>query len=192
MRSRNLLALAAATIVASCGGPEQANTVALATRAPEELQPVAAGRWRAANAQAAAMVGNLAVDETDSLRGEITLAFAHGVTVWARPAPLPREDAAVRVLVTKMRDALGAPASVFPTLYAVTDERISPSAPTGGLCGGLRTRVVAMAAFDDDKGKPVLRLAAFHTGAANPPPARPTAETLQPCFAYDFDAPESY
>lgn len=166
-------------------------TVARTTHAPELLQLVQPGRWRAANAQATQLVGNVAIREIDASRGEITLAFTHGVTIWARPAPLPGDDAAVRGLLAQMRDALGAPEDVFPTAYAVTDERIAPSAPAGGLCGGVRTRIVALAIFEDESGASVMRLASFHQGFSAPAPGA-AAVALKPCFAFDFAGREAY
>lgn len=157
-----------------------------------ELQLAASGRWRASNAQARDLVGNLSIDSVDAARGAITLAFANGVTVWAAPALLPRDDASVRELVDDMRDVLGAPPATFPTLYAVTDERVATSAPAGGLCGGLRTRLVAVATFDDAAGVPQLRLASFHTGLGAPPPQRPESGRLKPCFAFDYEAAGPY
>ena len=169
-------------------------------------------RWRATNGQAKQIAGNLTIATVGPGAGAVTFAFANGVTIWATPALLPVDDASVRALVMSVQKSLGAPADVFPSFYSVRDERVALSAPQGGLCGGVRTRLLAVVQFqreptDGTDTRTLLRVAAFHarTSAASGAPARlslsggaapaassprperldPTA--LHPCFDFDYE-----
>ncbi len=173
-------------------------------------------RWRAANEQAEAIAGSLIIAPSDRESGAVSFAFAHGVTLWARPAMLPIEDEDVRTLVRDTQEWIGAPAGTFPVFYEVTEERVALTAPQGGLCGGMRTRVIAIAEFLDDggsenAGKWALHIVAFHTpprdplapvkfqptqssgtsGVGGAPRHRIDPASLRDCFAFDFVQPQA-
>lgn len=175
------------------------------TQAPDEIEDTDShtfvGRWVAANEQAAAVAGNLTIGDSDRSSGALSFAFAHGVVVWAAPALLPRQDAEIRALLSATQERLGAPPSAFPVFYDVSEERVAMSAPRGGLCGGLRTRMIAVIALppsptdSETHARRKLRVVAFHTST-------PSAETsdisktvgitriaptaLKDCFTFDY------
>ncbi|MDX2235207.1 MAG: hypothetical protein NW200_11985 [Hyphomonadaceae bacterium] len=146
------------------------------------MDRIPAGRWRAANDQARTIAGNLHVAPPEAGSDIVSLAFGQGITVRARPATLPAEDADVRTRLDQARKLLGAGPADFPTHFTVIQETVAMSAPQGGLCGGLRTRMLAVVGMVDPEGRRLLRLAAFH----GPPPGQPMAGELPACFTYDF------
>jgi hypothetical protein len=99
------------------------------------------------------------------------LAFVNGVTVRAAPAAASIEG---------LNAMLGAPEGVTPRLYRVVQERVSPSARLGGLCGGLRTSYLAFAEYVGESGEWTLRIASFH----HPADQKGVAPNL--CFSLDY------
>lgn len=201
--SRSWLAIIGAFLlpISACNAPAN---VAVAPDGDDVAPGEARQRWLSANEQAKSVAGNLSIGLTDDASGQLSLAFSHGVTLWVRPALLPEQDAAVRKLVGETQRKLGAPAAVFPQFYEVVEERVAVSAPHGGLCAGLRTRVVAIAEFQDPQENWILRMASFHVprqGAILPqspslnpslnPGERPRVDPgkLLDCFAFDFVRP---
>ncbi len=154
---------------------------------PEFAWAAPMGGWRAANEQALSITGNLRIGPPDAATHEVSLAFTHGVTLLIKPAPLPLDEPAIRARLAQARRLMDAPASVFPIHFAVVRESVATSAPYAGLCGGLRTRTLALAEFANERGERVLRIVSFH----GPPPTadRKAAESteLAPCFAFDFE-----
>lgn len=143
--------------------------------------------WDASNAQASAVTGNLSISAEAAPEGAIVLAFANGVTVHASPAA--SRSATEQVggsALSSFGDLLGAPDQLRVRLYAVSEERVATSAPHGGLCGGLRTRALAIAEFVDEDEQWALRIASFHGDVLSQEAQNPGL-----CFAYDFRVPES-
>jgi hypothetical protein len=212
VRLKVLFASAAAVGAVSCDVPPQRPRSPPVQQQQESFAPDAARqRWTAANTQAELLAGNLTVARSATTGDELSFAFAHGVTLWARPARLPVDDAQVRALALSVQEKLGAPPDVYPTFFEVTEERVAISAPQGGLCGGLKTRIIAVAEFAENPGNGSgqaetwkLRMTAFHvpplagatistdrlgTGASSHRSGAPiNAERLTDCFSFDYVA----
>jgi hypothetical protein len=216
---RALTGFALCAFASSCEAAGQSPKAApetIETSQSELTTPgVARQRWRAANEQAEAIAGSLIIAPSDREAGAVSLAFAHGVTLWARPAMLPVEDADVRKLVRDTREWIGAPDDTFPVFYEVMEERVALTAPQGGLCGGMRTRVIAIAEFLDQSGNKgaeqwALHIVAFHTPSGDPlapvkflsiqsataglggsPRRRVDPANLRDCFAFDYVQPQA-
>ncbi len=186
-----MLGAALAALCVACDIPaSDSREQVIADRDVESAASPAPGeqrsQWRAVNEQASAISGNLVVRRTDPRAGEITLAFAHGVTLWARPARLPASDIGVRALLARTRRTLGTPEGVFPALYEVVEERVAMSAPQGGLCGGQRSRYLAIAEFMQEDGNWALRVVSFHVPPKEMRSRRIDPSALRDCFAFDF------
>ncbi|MGE0045417.1 MAG: hypothetical protein AB7J28_01450 [Hyphomonadaceae bacterium] len=172
--------LLVALTLAACAPPAEEEP-----EAPDVAQEiVGAGRrdWIAANEQARLFGGNLAVSVEESGEGRLVLAFANGITIRAaREGVRPAQEIAGRETYAAI---LGLPPGVAITTYRVEEERVSPSAALGGLCGALRTTLVAAAEYVNEQNAWTLRLGAFHRPADA---AEDTAPNL--CFALDYAQP---
>lgn len=204
-----LLACASACDAAG-QSPPASRVVMEASHAEFEAPGLTRQRWRAANEQAESIAGSVTIAASDRAEDAVSFAFAHGVTLWARPALLPIEDDEVREMVRVAQEQIGAPAGAFPSFFEVMEERVALTAPQGGLCGGVRTRVIAVTEFLDgggaeDSGLWALRIVAFHapagdplrpvsltltqsseTGAGRPTRHRINPSNLRDCFSFDF------
>lgn len=138
--------------------------------------------WIADNAQAEAVGGALSV--SINAEGETAFAFAQGITVRAVIAP-DYDAAALADENGRLVELLGAPAGSMPLFYEVRTETVAMSAPEGGLCGGLRTTLLAVVEFVDAENAWALRLASFHrANAAEGGHGAPVH-----CFSYDYKLP---
>ena len=88
-------------------------------------------------------------------------AFASGVTVRAQPYNVVPADSRSGVGGQSFAALLGGDPRVDVWLYRVLNENVTPSAPQGGLCGGLRTRTMAVSEFVDPSGRWVFKIASF-------------------------------
>jgi hypothetical protein len=140
----------------------------------QEAPGVVRRSWRASNEQARTVGGDLTISLEGEAEGEnatTVLAFVNGVTVRATPGATS---------IDGLNTILGAPDGVTPRLYRVVQERVSPSARLGGLCGGLRTSYVAFAEYVGEGGEWTLRIASFHQ------PADPIGAAPNLCFSLDY------
>jgi hypothetical protein len=197
MRAVGFLAAASLLSVGGCGRNDSDDGEGLKVRpsaivepemrvdaVPQEEPGVARRLWRAHNDQARVVAGNLSVSLEQRRGGPVVLAFANGITV--RAEQLLAHHASARVGGAgdpSFQSLLSLPAQVDVRVYRVADERVTQSAPRGGLCGELRTAAVAAAEFVDDRGRWVLRLAAFRGDAA--PGAGQGDPQLCSVFAYE-------
>jgi hypothetical protein len=134
---------------------------------PQEEPGVARRLWRAQNDQARVVAGNLSVSLEEGRGGPVAMAFANGVTI--RAEQLAAHGGAARTggpEAQTFQSLLNLPGQVDARVYRVVEERVTQSAPRGGLCGELRTAAVAASEFVDERGRWVLRVAAFRGEAA--------------------------
>jgi len=153
---------------------------------PQEEPGVSRTRWETANPAAREVAGNLTVSLEEGRGGPLALAFANGVTV--RAEELAVHASAVRVGAddATFRAVLGLPEEVRARVYRVIDERTSPSAAAGGLCGReARTTNIAVSEFVDQDGDWALRIAAFK---GRRPPGERGAEP-EMCAVFAFKQP---
>lgn len=128
---------------------------------PHEEPAVARAQWRAVGDAARAVTGNLRVSIERNRGGPLIFAFATGVTVRAQPYSVVPADTRSSVGGQSYAALLGGEPRVDVHLYRVLDERVSASAPQGGLCGTLRTRIIAVSEFVDSSGRWVFKIASF-------------------------------
>lgn len=135
---------------------------------PQEEPAVARQQWRAANDQARAVAGNLRVSLEGTRGGPLVFAFANGITIRAQPYGVTPADARSGVGGQSFAAVLGGDPRVDVYLYRVLDERVTRSAPRGGLCGDALTRTLAVSEFVDGSGHWVFKIASFR-GETTPP-----------------------
>ena len=150
---------------------------------PQEEPAVARSQWRAVNEQARAITGNLRVSLEGARGGPVVFAFANGVTVRAQPYGVSPADARSGVGGQSFAAVLGGDPRVDVYLYRVLDENVTSSATQGGLCGGERTRNLAVSEFVDGTGRWVFKIASFRGEATPPSSADPLV-----CNAYSYTA----
>jgi hypothetical protein len=127
---------------------------------PHEEPAVARAQWRAVGDTARAVTGNLRVSIERTRGGPLIFAFATGITVRAQPYGVVSADS--RAPSGQSYAALlGGDPRVETHLYRVLDENVTSSAPQGGLCGAVRTRVLAVSEFVDSSGRWVFKVASF-------------------------------
>jgi hypothetical protein len=167
MRRMIVAAMAAfAFIGAACSrdeeGQQEASTRVSGTTTVEahEEPAVARAQWRAVGDTARAVTGNLRVSIERTRGGPLIFAFATGITVRAQPYGVVSADS--RAPSGQSYAALlGGDPRVETHLYRVLDENVTSSAPQGGLCGAVRTRVLAVSEFVDSSGRWVFKVASF-------------------------------
>lgn len=150
---------------------------------PQEEPAVARAQWRAANDQARGVTGNLRVSLEGARGGPVIFAFANGVTVRAQPYSVVAADSRSGVGGQSFAAVMGGDPRVDAWLYRVLDESVTQSAARGGLCGGDRTRHMAVSEFVDSSGRWVFKIAAIK-GESEPPSGR----DIHLCGAYAFTA----
>ncbi len=128
---------------------------------PHEEPAVARAQWRAVGDTARAVTGNLRVSIERTRGGPLIFAFATGVTVRAQPFSVVPADTRSSVGGQSYAALLGGDPRVDVHLYRVLSENVTPSAPQGGLCGGMRTRIIAVSEFVDSSGRWVFKIASF-------------------------------
>ena len=111
------------------------------------------------------------------------VALTYGVTVTAQPYAVEPADSRSGVGGQSFAAVMGGDPRVDAWLYRVLDEGVTPSAAQGGLCGGERTRHMAVSEFVDGSGRWVFKIAAFR-GESEPPNGR----DLTACGAYAYTA----
>lgn len=134
---------------------------------PQEEPAVARTQWRATSDAARSVTGNLRVSIETRRGGPLNFAFANGITVRAQPYDVVPADSRSGVGGQSFAAVLGGDPRVDVYLYRVDRENVSPSAGDGGLCGGRRTRHMAVSEFVDSSGRWVFKVAAFQ-GDAGP------------------------
>ena len=128
---------------------------------PQEEPAVARQQWRIANEAARGVTGNLRVSLESVRGGPVVFAFANGITVRAQPiAVVPAGDRS-GVGGQSFAAVLAGDPRVDAHVYRVESENVTPSAAQGGLCGGQRTRFMAVSEFVDNSGRWVFKLASF-------------------------------
>lgn len=176
MRSLVLAAIAALAIsAAGCqreSETEQAPTVRRSTVVepetrgvdvvPQEEPAVARQQWRASSETARSVSGNLRVSLVGPRGGPVVFAFANGITIQAQPYQVAPANSRSGVGGQSYAAVVGGDPRVNVWLYRVQTEQVTPSAANGGLCGGNRTRFLAVSEFVDSSGRWVFRIAAFH------------------------------
>jgi len=128
---------------------------------PHEEPAVARAQWRAVGDAARAVTGNLRVSIERNRGGPLIFAFATGVTVRAQPYSVVPADTRSGVGGQSYAALLGGDPRVDVHLYRVLSENVTTSAPQGGLCGGMRTRIMAVSEYVDSSGRWVFRIASF-------------------------------
>jgi hypothetical protein len=154
---------------------------------PQEEPGVARRLWRAQNDLASAVAGNLSVSLEQGRGGPVALAFANGITI--RAEQLIAHHASARTGGPDgqaFQSLLALPTQVDVRVYRVLEERVTQSAPRGGLCGELRATSIAAAEFVDDRGRWVLRLAAFRGDFA---PGEGQGDPKL-CGVYNYEQPQ--
>lgn len=150
---------------------------------PQEEPAVARSQWRAASDTARTISGNLRVSLEGNRGDPVVFAFATGITIRAQPYDVVPADSRSGVGSQSLAAVLGGDPRVEVHLYRVLTETVTPSAPEGGLCGGRRTRHVAVSEFVDGSGRWVFKVAAFQGEAGPASGANPEL-----CNAYAFTA----
>jgi hypothetical protein len=192
-----VLALAVALVVCAAGcqrhrrseaatTPHSETVVQPETRVdavPQEEPAVARSTWRAANDVTRSVTGNLHVSIERQRGGPLIFAFATGVTVKAQAYQELPADQRSGVGGQSFAAVLGGDPRVDVYLYRVLEETVTRSAPNGGLCGGDRSRYMAVSEFVDASGHWVFKVAAFK--GDRPPPSN---QDPQLCNAYSFTA----
>jgi hypothetical protein len=195
-----LLALAAVALLGGCSRDDSDSASGRGVRpsaivepemrvdaVPHEEPGVARHQWRAQNDEARVILGNLSVSLEEGRGGPIVFAFANGVTI--RGEQLAAHDANERTGASDGQTfaaLLQQPSQVDVRVYRVVEERVTQSAPRGGLCGELRTATVAASEFVDERGRWVLRLAAFRGEAA---PGENQGDP-QLCGVFSYEQPQ--
>jgi hypothetical protein len=196
MKRMILTALAVLALgVAACSrdeeGEQEASIRASTVVVPEtrvdtvahEEPAVARSQWRAVGDSARAVTGNLRVSIEGRRGGPVIFAFASGVTIRAQPYDVVPADSRSGVGGQSFAALLGGDPRVEVYLYRVLNENVTPSAPQGGLCAGMRTRTMAVSEFVDSSGRWVFKVVSFRgeesPGAGNDPIL---------CNAYAFTA----
>lgn len=128
---------------------------------PHEEPAVARQQWRAVGDSARAITGNLRVSIEERRGGPLIFAFATGVTIRAQPYSVVPAETRSGVGGQSFAALLGGDPRVDVYLYRVLNENVTTSAPRGGLCEGMRTRIMAVSEFVDSSGRWVLKIAAF-------------------------------
>ncbi|HRK65505.1 MAG TPA: hypothetical protein PLN53_14010 [Terricaulis sp.] len=128
---------------------------------PHEEPAVARAQWRAVGDTARAVTGNLRVSIERTRGGPLIFAFATGVTIRAQPYNVVPADSRSGVGGQSYAALLGGDPRVDVYLYRVLSENVTTSAPQGGLCGGMRTRIMAVSEYVDSSGRWVFKIASF-------------------------------
>lgn len=149
---------------------------------PQEEPAIARSQWRAANDQARQVTGNLRVSLENRRGGPVIFAFANGITVRAQPYNVVPAGSRSGAGGQSFAAAMGGDPRVDAYLYRVETETVTVSAQ-GGLCGGQRTRHLAVSEFVDSSGRWVFKIAAF-SGEERPPSGRDP----ELCNAYAYMA----
>ena len=150
---------------------------------PHEEPAVARAQWRAVGDTARAVTGNLRVSIERTRGGPLIFAFATGVTVRAQPYSVVPADTRSGVGAQSFAALLGGDPRVEVYLYRVLDENVTSSAPQGGLCGAMRTRIMAVSEYVDSSGRWVFKIASFRGEG----PAGAGDDTVL-CNAYAYTA----
>lgn len=125
--------------------------------------------WQAGNGAAEEATGNLRINvgAPEPGRGRpLALAFNRGIVTQLELVTIYAAGEASGAGDATFSGLMGADPDIDVYVYAVADEQLSPIARGRGLCGGLPTRHVAIAEFNDAEGERVLRLVSFHGEAA--------------------------
>ncbi|HRO02358.1 MAG TPA: hypothetical protein PLS69_01975 [Terricaulis sp.] len=128
---------------------------------PHEEPAVARAQWRAVGDTARAVTGNLRVSLQGNSGGPLIFAFATGITVRAQPYSVVPADTRSGAGGQSYAALLGGDPRVDVHLYRVLNENVTTSASQGGLCGGLRTRILAVSEYVDSSGRWVFKIASF-------------------------------
>lgn len=152
---------------------------------PQEEPGLARQRWRAQNEGAREVTGNLTASLEQGRGGPLALAFANGITLRGEELAVHEGDTRINADGATFRSLLGLPPQVNARLYRVIEETVTLSAGQG-LCGDARTTTIAAAEFVDERGRWVLRLAAFR-GPAAPGAGRVNADL---CGAFAYEQPQ--
>ena len=150
---------------------------------PQEEPAVARTQWRAVNDAARNITGNLRVSLLERRGGPLVFAFANGVTVTAQPYRVVPADSRSGVGGQSFAAIMGGDPRVDVYLFRVDRENVTASAAQGGLCGGRRTRNMAVSEFVDGSGRWVFKVAAFQGDAGPASGADPEL-----CNAFAFTA----
>lgn len=148
---------------------------------PQEEPAVARQQWRASSETARSVSGNLRVSLEGPRGGPVIFAFANGITIQAQPYTVVPANSRSGVGGQSYAAVIGGDPRVNAWLFRVQTENVTISAAQGGLCGGQRTRYLAVSEFVDSSGRWVFKLAAF--SGDGEPGDRPTL-----CNAYAFTA----
>lgn len=191
-----IIAAALACGACSRNGPATAPTAAArpdrtaVVTAPESVAPVATAepgairnRWIAQTEQARSVTGTLTATLEAGRGGPLILAFANGITQrLERVADQVGADRTGSGGAT-FSSVLGADPNAGVYVYRAAAERITPSAPRGGLCLGSPTSYVAVSEFVNKQGNWVFTIAAYR-GVVQPGP-QATSDPLF-CAAYGY------
>ncbi|MGE0045075.1 MAG: hypothetical protein AB7J28_00980 [Hyphomonadaceae bacterium] len=149
---------------------------------PQEVPGLARQRWRAANENARDVAGNLTVSLEEGRGGPLALAFANGITLRGEERAVHEGSVRINADGATFRSLLGLSPQVQTRVYRIVEETVTLSAQQG-LCGDNRTTTIAASEFVDERGRWVLRLAAFR-GSVAPGEGRVNPD-LCGVFAYE-------
>lgn len=150
---------------------------------PPEVEPgLLRQQWRAADAVANRVTGNLTASLEYVRSGPLILAFANGVTVRLESMGSVEVDSRISPSGVTFGQALKAAGAETVRLYRVMSENIEKVAPEGGLCREARTAFVAVAEYVDGSGEWAFHAASF----AGAEPGSGATGDPQLCGVYSY------
>lgn len=161
---------------------EQAAAPQQRARPPEVEPGLLRQQWRATDALAKHVTGNLTASLEYVRSGPLILAFANGVTLRLESMGSVEADARISPAGATFGQALKAAGAETVRLYRVMSENIEKVAPAGGLCRDTQTAFVAVAEYVDGSGEWAFHAASF---AGAEPGAGATADPRL-CGVYSY------